>query len=641
MRRLSVLALAASIIGVLLWYVRPPAPSHSLAATWQQSAREFASLDAAAYTRDRFDQLAGAVLHADGTAAGSVTISVLSVPLFLQQLSALSLGVGDVLAGRLPCERMTASAADGSFRLPDLTYGSKIVLFHGGEECGRRDLDVLVQGVGVSSAQAELRRRGTHAIEVLDADARPLPGAELLVLGAAWDVRVDRRVADACGAIELPLEPGATVLGRSAADRAWQPVRLDGDRATLTRESPLRVTVLGSLHGAPLELRLARLDVDAAPPREWQGELRGTSLDLGVMPLGRHVLIGRQRAAGLAGSCVLEPAVDASPVLTLAPAATLVIDGGAPLDCELVAGAAITFDPLSPANYLTRKGRVVARIAAGDSRASELPAGSFTLQPFGMVVNLAAGQVTTLTPPAPCRTPTSLFTERPHHLVLVTGKSLAVMRVADAASEVVLAGLPPGSYEARALGKGGRWSLPKGVSQGSGRAVRFSQLDRARDGCAPVYGFVRDASDAPFAGAEVLVQSLSSEHFVVRRAVSDEHGFYRLDDFPAGLPCVLFARKNGDETAVRNLVTLAGSASGARCDLDVYRGELHVRMPPGTRGELERISDGCTLYSAAADGDVLLITNVPPGQYRFSGASRTSLVTVTSSEPHVDLDLRS
>ncbi len=232
------------------------------------------------------------------------------------------------------------------------------------------------------------------------------------------------------------------------------------------------------------------------------------------------------------------------------------------------------------------------------------------------------------------------FSPTPFLPVLVRSPwSAGVLAWASEASEFEVGGLPGGTYRARALDLFGRVTFASGAYVGPGQrtttATRlWAKLDLDETDSREVMGFVRWESGAPVEKAAVFMQNTYNFRKYVRRAETDEQGFFRFVGAAGNEPYFVFAVPPGQTGAMRNLDYFEVAAF----QREVWRDQvLHPHRITGSLAE--GISPECELqlmrmeperdvimWSLRADSSgQFAIENVPHGRYRVQAVAKNTV----------------
>jgi hypothetical protein len=605
------------------------------------------------YTRDRFNHISGLVLDAQGAPVAQAEICVVAVRDLFDRLECLALGLDDCLAGSLPIEARGVTDPSGSFVLEGLAYGAKILCFRHGPCTARRDFDQLFPGCGLSYADARLAPKPVIAVHLRDADGNPAARSAVTVLPPSWEEGACQAITDEAGRVELAAAAGSMLLVRCPAEGGVHAVDLDGRskdgdiQLEPTLDLRIAVEIEGDVSSNELHLEISRPEREGVPAVQLILPCEPGVRSLGRFPVGRYLVRATSGDRLLAAMSVIEHTEGSAlppATLSLSEAASLDIVAALPWTGDLLSAdlAPLAFDPMCPRSYVTRLGSVIAHVdRATEARIQDLPAGRYLLEPGGREVVLRPGEAATLTIAQDRDASTSVFTSHPHQLLDVRGATWRSVLLSDLASEVTLFDAPPGLYEVREITSGAVWSLPKGVVHGAGRSLFFDARDLPAPGTTSVHGFVTREDGSPVPTAELYLQSLSPDYHAVRRVDADEHGFYRVDNLPPGVGCVLFARPKDDGAAMKDLVTVQVGERGTRRDLTLYAGEIRAHVASGERVVLERAGDPAPLWTTELVEGRAVIRNVPPGEYRLRAehSTRSAMVSVTPAHRQIEIEL--
>jgi hypothetical protein len=202
------------------------------------------------------------------------------------------------------------------------------------------------------------------------------------------------------------------------------------------------------------------------------------------------------------------------------------------------------------------------------------------------------------------------------------------------ASEFEVSGLPAGPFRVRALDLFGQLTFASGASVRDGSTTAparlWAKVDLDEPDSREVMGFVRWESGLPAARAVVFIQNTYNFRKFVRRAETDEQGFFRFSDVPGDEPYFIFALPPGDDNAVRSLEYF-GVASPQR---EVWRMlTLHPHRVTGNLPDdvsaktvlqlvvIDRDGERVLWSFHASEGGRFTVANVPRGRYRAHASS--------------------
>ncbi len=640
--------LVACVMGALWPATRTPHDDDRARAAWQSCIATARATDETAFVRERFDQLGGSVLDAQGRGVADAAIAVVAVAPLLCALRAGALSFDALLRGQLPVESTATSGADGHWSVRGTAYGSKLLLARAGTFCASHQLELCFPGLPNTWADVRGIERVPRRLVLRDGSACPLTGAEVRVVPERFELEPPAATATAAGDLELALIDSDLLLVRRDASSIWHRVpvsKLDADGSVpLEPVAPLEIEVVGADGRAPdteFELTLQRPRATGTPATRHRVTATGGSVRLADVPHGSWIV--RASFGELVGLAVVEHPGPHGRLELTAPAEIRV--SGAPIGAALelvpAAFADLYLDPLSPASCVTWSDLVVARAAVGEVLRNA-PAGSYRLFPYGIELVVAAGERPALdvagAPPV-----SRLFTDRPGELLEISGGAGTLVLMSDLASEVQYTAALPGPCVASAITLGGIRSLPHGFIHGAGREVRFNALDLRGGEAIARDGFVLTTEGAPVTDAEVLVQPFGDDARP-RRVETDEHGFWRVVDLAAGTQGALFARHRESGCTVRDLKPFVLAGVGNRVDLTWNVGEVHAQAAPASHLRLERAEDGVELAADEVDASgELHFLNVPAGRYvlRAEAPPSERTVEVTVETPHVDVTIGS
>ncbi len=207
--------------------------------------------------------------------------------------------------------------------------------------------------------------------------------------------------------------------------------------------------------------------------------------------------------------------------------------------------------------------------------------------------------------------------------------SAGVLTWTSEASEFEVAGLPAGTYRARALDLFGRVTFASGAYVGpdqrtTAATTLWAKVDLDEPDRRQVMGFVRWESGVPVGKAAVFMQNTSDFRKYVRRVETDEHGYFRFADVPANEPYFVFAVPPGQTHAMRTL-DYFGIAVFQR---EIWREQVvHPHRITGSLAEVISPESVLELVSVDRKVDALVwsfradpsqrftVENVPHGRY--------------------------
>ncbi len=591
---------------ILMVVAFAPRVVHPAEHQWRVHARGTESLAENLYTRDRVRGVSGVVLNREGHAVAGCRIQI--VP-FDQLLDRVQQDFRDAaaLAELIPVEAQAVTGADGTFDLRGLTLGPKSVLYYAdGYAPARLDMVPLLDGARTGYCDVVLAPATSLVVE-------PEPGldGEAVELTYVWD----RWWPD---------------MGQVLACNGRFEIKgLGGDRLRVHLRITLQdhtswFTVTGPPDPARVGLKLATVEtglmLSVGPADD---RIVVSSLDLGVARPTEFAMVKVLHAA------VGEPEAGANirwrpdrplQALDLATDPLAYLREAIYQGCDAQTGgdgtAAVPRVPGTD-GYLqvSKEGHATVCLRVNGQQSLDPP----------MVIELDYGDIAIV------------HTARPFQDVhLITNQGWRLSTVSGYSGEAWFEGLPPGGHELHAaLGDNDAHAyLPHGVFVEPGalpRTVRFSLLDEfaAGSSAASIYGFVTTADGKP-ADAAVYGQSLPPAAFMVRRAQTDESGFYRLEGLTPASAYVLFAVPADDQNAVKNFETLALTGAGVRerHDLFLYAGSIEGEWRWGEAGQVtlrvERATGESQVWQVVwtltvPRGQSWTVRNLRPGSYRVTG----------------------
>ena len=255
----------------------------------------------------------------------------------------------------------------------------------------------------------------------------------------------------------------------------------------------------------------------------------------------------------------------------------------------------------------------------GDNQPPRWTEPSYTLSPI--VLRLPAGGTGTVRGFAP----------HPFLPVLVESRSGGSWLVwTSDASEFEVSGLPAGSFRVRALDLFGRVTFAAGASVRDGSTMAparlWAKVDLDEPDSREVMGFVRWESGIPAEKAVVFMQNSYSFRKFLRRAETDEQGFFRFSDVPGDEPYFIFALPPGDDDAMRapEYFGVAAPQREVWRTLTLHPHSVTGSAPANSSGKaplrlvlIGRDGERPVWSFKAAEGGRFAVANVPHGRYRI------------------------